>query len=127
MSSTPSIEIDDTDSCSDESDGEEEEINPGKKVLFDGEEVINLQWLQIEKCILTPSDQALLVEGSTLMTTILILLGVYLRNNLQMFLDYCYLCYNKKTASQNKQRHTDCVLEQLAPLECSIYHLSCQE
>jgi len=69
VSSTPSIEIDDTGSSSDESDGEEEEGNPGKKVHVDGEEVINLlegRWLQIEKFILTPSDRSLLVEGKRL-------------------------------------------------------------
>ena len=69
VSSTPSIEIDDTGSSSDESDGEEEEGNPKKKVHVDGEEVINLlegQWLQIEKFILTPSDRNILVQGKRL-------------------------------------------------------------
>ena len=69
VSSTPSIEIDDTGSSSDESDGEEEEGNPKKKIHVDGEEVINLlegRWLQIEKFILTSLDRSLLVEGKRL-------------------------------------------------------------
>ena len=60
MSSTPSIEIDDTDSLSDESDGKEEEGNPKKKIHVDGEEVIYLlegRWLHIEKFILTSLDR----------------------------------------------------------------------
>ena len=65
--STPTIKIDDTDSSSGED--EEEEGNPRKKARVDGEELLNLmedKWLQIEKCILTPSDQNLLVQGKRL-------------------------------------------------------------
>jgi len=64
LSSTPTIEIDDTgSSSSDKSD--EEEVNP-KKSYVDGKEVVNLlegRWLQIEKCILTSSDWDLLIKG----------------------------------------------------------------
>ena len=68
LSSTPTIEIDDTgSSSSDESD--EEEVNPTKRAHVDGKEVVSLlegQWLQIEKCLLTSSDQDLLIEGKRL-------------------------------------------------------------
>jgi len=68
LSSTPTIEIDDTgSSSSDESD--EEEINPKKRAHVDGKEVVSLlegRWLQIEKYILTPSDWDLLIEGKRL-------------------------------------------------------------
>ena len=70
--STSTIEIDDIgSSSSDESGNEEEEgtSNPKKKAHVDGEQVLDLlegQRLQIEKCILTPLDQSLLVEGKWL-------------------------------------------------------------
>ena len=62
--STPTIEIDDTGSSSSDESGDEEEegvSNPKKKVHVDGEQVVDLlegQWLQIEKCILTPLDRS---------------------------------------------------------------------
>ena len=68
VSSTPTIEIDDTgSSSSDESD--KEEVHPKKRAHVDANEVVNLlegQWLQIEKCILTSSDRMLLIEGKQL-------------------------------------------------------------
>lgn len=42
VSSTPSIEVDDTGLSRDDSDGEEKELNPKKKVYADGEEVVNI-------------------------------------------------------------------------------------
>ena len=70
--STPTIEIDDTGSSSSDESGDEEEegtSNPKMKAHVDGEQVLDLlegQWLQIEKCILTPLDRSLLVEGKWL-------------------------------------------------------------
>ena len=68
VSSTPTIEIDDTgSSSSDESD--KEEVHPKKRAHVDANEVVNLlegQWLQVEKCILTSSDRMLLIEGKRL-------------------------------------------------------------
>ena len=68
VSSTPTIEIDNTgSSSSDESD--KEEVHPKKRAHVDANEVVNLLegwWLQIEKCILTSSDRMLLIEGKQL-------------------------------------------------------------
>ena len=68
VSSTPTIEIDDTgSSSSDESD--KEEVHPKKRAHVDANEVVNLlegRWLQVEKCILTSSDRILLIEGKRL-------------------------------------------------------------
>ena len=68
VSSTPTIEIDDTGSSnSDESD--KEEVHPKKRVHVDANEVLNLleeQWLQVQKCILTSSHRMLLIEGKRL-------------------------------------------------------------
>ena len=65
VSGTPTIEIDDTgSSSSDESN--KEEVHPKKKAHVDANEVVNLleeQWLQVEKCILTSSHWMLLIEG----------------------------------------------------------------
>ena len=54
----PTIKTDDIDSSSGKD--EEKEDNPRKKVHIDGEgllDVLEGKWLQIEKCILTPSDK----------------------------------------------------------------------
>ena len=60
----PTIKTDDTDLSNGED--EEKEDNPRKN---DGEgflDVLEGKWLQIEKCILTPPDRSLLVEGKRL-------------------------------------------------------------
>ena len=69
VSSTPTIEIDDTgSSSSDESD--KEEVHPRKRAhVADANEAVTIlegRWLQIEKCILTESDRMLLIEGKRL-------------------------------------------------------------
>ena len=68
VSSTPIIEIDDAgSSSSDESD--KQEVHPKKRAHVYANEVVNLlegQWLQIEKCILTSSDRMLLIEEKRL-------------------------------------------------------------
>ena len=64
VSSTPTIEIDDTGSSS-SNESNKEEVHPKKRAHVDANEVVNLlegRWLQIEKCILTSSDRMLLIE-----------------------------------------------------------------
>jgi len=89
LSSTPTIEIDDTgSSSSDEFD--EEEVNPKKRAHVDGKEVVSLlegRWLQIEKCILTPSDRDLLIEGKRLNDHHVNFAQCLLKSNLILFLD----------------------------------------
>ena len=68
VSSTPTIEIDDTGSSSSE-ESDKEEVHPKKRAHVDANEVVNLlegRWLQIEKCILTSSDRMLLIEEKRL-------------------------------------------------------------
>ena len=98
VSSTPTIEIDDTGSSnSDESN--KEEVYPKKRAHIDANKVVNLleeQWLQVEKCILTSSDWMLLIEGKRLNDH-----HINFAKCLQLFLDCSSLCYKARN-SQSK-------------------------